>query len=609
MTKDKKIVMVEPANKQGSRKKQQGVKTLNVKADNVNVGRTNGSTRRGRKVKRAEKEKLESNIVTQKGLMTRDSHMVAELGLVRDELLDMDKNAVSWLYKYIDPAGSVETGRAIDEFSKVPDGLCTFSVDAEIRVIKPISVPVETPTGPPGELSLDGKVWSLVIISYPMFRTAFIAVGNYNNESMSGAVNNSLATALNNLEDYRAVVDADEWVPFHEPGEGWYYRIVPLPPTYDLPDPVGGPTRTVTAYRLTYKSLTIEDNSPTLLNQGFWNGAQYAISPGMTPIMATETEGVLSPIFFRNYNQNGTQTLVVIRNLQPFNPVEAGVNSRSDSYFAVEIGVGSLQTFNYQVPIGYTWFVSTGGPIFAESGDTVTFTRTPLLMTIASDNTTSPAPIVTPMSTVVLSTGFTYVVLDLPLRTNAGGNNSTIELPATNTEQVAANNPKQVQYLMKESGGAYLVHSKIRNPVFELTDNNQFGPIQFTSPGKDALTNFSDGSGIQDSFDRNLSTSVAVFMGIPHANVPVVKVYQGWEGLTNVNTPFGQFGHSGLARCEHILQMAESMTTRTTGVYPANDNFLGSLSKMAARLLSSTKAVDASAPYLHKLVDLSLIHI
>jgi len=104
----------------------------------------------------------------------------------------------------------------------------------------------------------------------------------------------------------------------------------------------------------------------------------------------------------------------------------------------------------------------------------------------------------------------------------------------------------------------------MRKPVFELTPASSFGPVQFTTPDYNISRNSNDGSGILDTFDANFSTAVIAVRGIAHANVPVLKLYQGWEGVTNVNTPFGQFGHTGLPRSDCVLQLVDNLTVRTT---------------------------------------------
>jgi len=534
---------------------------------------------------------------------------------------DMDVNTEGWFFKYLDPAGSVETGRATGEFSKIPDGMLTFSVDAEIRVIDTLPVPL-LESLVPGELPvLSGLTWSLTIFSYPMFRTAYIAVANRFDKELSTAVASELAFTLNNLTDYRATIDANDWSPFAQLiEEGWYYWIKPLPPTYNLADPVTGDQRTLTSWRMTYKSITLEHNAPTLVDQGFWNGGHYPLDASLVQQSVRETEMIAS--FVHGRTTAATTTLAALRYLVriPNLPQLSAVAGPAT------LVVGSpnleIQVTGDSNATPITWTVAPGTAmynpfegIFAEPGDIVTMTATGIItaypvtatVTFTSSHADSvPFTMMFVGATDVLPVGaeaLTQIYVDNSVNIFNNRMSSQIEFPAYTTAQIAANNPKQEQFLMKETNGAYVVNKKMRNPVWKFTPAGSFGPVQFTTPDYDTNRNADDGSGILDTFDANFSTAVIAVRGIAHANVPVIKVYQGWEGGTNVNTPFGQFGHTGLPRNDCILQLVDNITVRTTGVYPANDNFLGLIAKFAAGALRNLLSSQATSTVLGNLAQ------
>lgn len=561
------------------------------------------------------------------GRMTNDS--TSDLNFIRSlrgGKCEMDTNTEGWYYKYLDPAGSVETARAIGEFSKIPDGLLTFSVDAEIRTIDTLPVPLlQSEVDTPGHIPLDGATWSLTIFSYPMFRTAYIAVANRFDKEISSIIASELAFKLNNLTDYRSTIDSNNWAPFAvEIEEGWFYWIKPLPPTYDLADPIVGGQRTLTSWRMSYKSLTIEHNAPTLIDQGFWNGGHYALDSNIVQQPTRTTEMIHSIVHGRttvSWQQFGAiATLarfsVRIPNLPQIGVIggPAIINNDSSSFYITVTGDNSTAG----IPV--SWAVAAGTAmynpfevVFAEPGDTVSF-----VSTIVTGNL-----VVTFTSSALGSTPFTLTFLPVDLSGNFTinteavaeifvDNNSDygeirtsnqIEFPAYNPSQIAANNPKMEQFLMKETNGAYLVHKKMRKPVFEVTPAGSFGPVQFTTPDYSLTRNSSDGSGILDTIDANMSTASCCIRGISHANVPVVKLYQGWEGVTNVNTPFGQFGHTGLPRNDCVMELVDNMTVRTTGVYPANDNFLGLIAKFAAGALRNLLSSEATPALLGNLAQ------
>lgn len=566
------------------------LKSVRLNAQTVNV---TPSTKPHSGKQKSLKKSPSSGAVSQldKGRMTNDT-----ISSLRGSRCGMDPNEEGWYFKYLDPAGSVETGRAIGEFSKIPDGLCTFSVDAEIRALDTLTVPtLDTGDEPPGSISLDGRTWSVTLISYPLFRIGFIAVANVYDYEVSDVVRQELCYELNNLEDYRRVIDAKAWVPFApSAGDGWFYQIFPLPPTYDLPDPINGGERTVSSYRLAYKSLTIEHNAPTLIDQGFWAGGQYAIDSSSLPMPTMNTSEVPSWMMVRTI---GSGAVLTIRNLPP-DPVPSP--GASTEYYQLQMLTGGSYAMNLNP--GYTMY-SSFGTVWAEFGDVITFTLTPTTFT-ANSTHVGASPLSLPVPAIGAEDSI-RIYLDLP-DGDTQGSYSSLELPALTLDQIAANNPKMEQFLMKESGGAYVVHKKLRNPVFRLTPASSYGPLQFTTPGYVSGRNHLDGSGILDSVDANMSTISVCVRGISHANVLVVKLYQGWEGLTNVNTPFGQFGHSGLPRNDEVLALVDNLNVRTTGIYPANDNFLGAIAKFAAGALKNLLASEATVPMLGNIAKRSV---
>lgn len=612
-----------------------GKKNVNITSPNVNVSSNNpisnvtsgpsrSSRRRNARRQRAAATNTNSGQVNTSGMnlmelqdmnsgrMTADpSSDLSFIRSIRDGKCGMDSNTEGWYFKYLDPAGAVETARSVGEFSKIPDGLLTFSVDAEIRIIDTLPVPL-IEADIPGELPLGGLTWSLTIFSYPMFRTAYIAIANRFDKEISEAIAASLAGVLNNLTDYRATIDMNNWSPFAADVEtGWYFWIKPLPPTYNLPDPFQGDQRTLTSWRMSYKSLTVEHNAPTLVDQGFWNGGHYALdssvvqqgTPGATEMIASTVHGTVTAVFSTLAPAIGRYS-VKIPNLPQLTSISgpAVLLLSEVMYFEVNadntvtpvtfvVATGTAMYNPFEVP-----FATPGDTVsllvtaVAELSITVTFTSTmggsvPFFMSWFADS--SPFVNVGAEADVAI-----FVDVDSDVFERRTSNQ--IEFPAYNPAQIAANNPKMEQFLMKETNGAYLVHKKMRKPVFEVTPASSFGPVQFTTPGYNMRDNSNDGSGILDTIDSNFSTASICVRGIAHANVPVVKLYQGWEGVTNVNTPFGQFGHSGLPRNDCVMELVDNLTVRTTGVYPANDNFLGLIAKFAAGALKTLLSSQAT---------------
>lgn len=545
------------------------------------------------------------------GRMTQDNNM--GLNDLRKARCELDTNEKGWFSKYIDPAGATEIGRAVGECSKIPDGLLTFSVDAEIRTIRTLTVPGLEP----GSIGDIGKVWGMTIFSYPMFRTGYFVLANTASAVISDAIALEFTNVLNSLYEYRDLIRSGEWLQLGE-HEDWFWMVEVLPPTFDTPDPLNGPTRTLTDWRMSYKSLTIENNAPKLADQGLIVGAHYALTSAPIAEPVTETLSVPSVLTFTRYGITSAgpgSILWQIPNL--IQPIATGSSPplTPNSIFSSTTQViegnrwhvmrtavqGTPHLWQYRVGPNNTWY-SSPAVIFAEENDIVTVTipagGNPIQLTSTFPGSVS---ISLNIGVGIGASASVVMFMDLPDPIEAGGSGQTIELPAYRTDEIAANNFKMEQFQIAESEGGYLVHRKMRNPVFELTNAQSFGPIVFTT--LNSTSPFSNGTGLQDTFDANFSTGSVVLSGISHANSPIIKLYQGWEGVTNIATPLGQFGHAGLAKNAELLDFVDSLTTKTTGFYPGKDNFAATLCKLGMNMLRNTLKSEATQGFLREVAD------
>lgn len=559
-------------------------RNMNVKAQQVTVNRQ----RRVRK-KKPRPSKVEAAIEElDSGRMTRDPERA--IPALRAAKTDVGEDSMGWYFKYVDPAGAVESGRAVGECSKIPDGLVRFSVDAEIREVFNESVPGLGE----GEVPLDGRLWSVSLISLPMFRTAYFAVANVNDLDLSDDVSYELVKALNNLPNWRAVVDSQAWIPL--PTEGWFYKIRPLRPTYDLGDSTE--IRTVASWRMTYKSITAETNAPTLLNQGFWVGGHFAqdyvstdreVGAAVDPLAFGTTTGTL------NIQNVSARAVITLTGIPQGGTPQGGswIRGPSEDHFEWSGVSGRLL---YRVPEGMTLsrdgvVAASGSTLVFDVNDPVAGALTVTLMNEASENLF----IATLPSGFAADGGIEITTEGDQAPTAASDSSFLVELPPLTTDELVANNPKMEQCLIKDTEGAYLVHAKMRDPVFRLTPAKNFGSLTLDYPGYDKSNTLAGPFGVRDSMDLNFSTGIVVFKGLSHSTTLVAKVYQGWEGVTASHTPFGQFGHSGLPKNEPVLALADDLSSvRLTGVYPAKDNFAATVATLAATLLSKVCSSEAT---------------
>jgi len=495
----------------------------------------------------------------------------------------MDQSARAWLYKYMDPAGSVEKGASGHCTSQIPDGTATHSVGAEIRTV----VTLRYPGSPVSDVMTEqlGRVWGLTLWSPPWFRTNWIALSNIENKEPTAAIMAKFCHQMNTLVNYRYWAD-NEWHAL-EDEEGWYWMISPLPPTFDLPDPTDGMLRTVQNFRITAKSLTIEHNAPTLLDQGFWAAGQYSVTPRLETGSNTNKENVPLRIYYGNRAPTTSFMSIPKFRRRDATSIAQGLvieNEGNNLNFVWTLALPAppAPIFSFGLEVGEVIYDGTG--IWADSDEVITVewgfmtNETNVLRLLSSKPGTEVIQLSLPNRDAVQTSVERTADIIHPTGIST---NWSYELPPATSSQISTNNPKFEQFLMKESNGVYMVHSKIQRAKFDFTPAGAHGSAVLTSPGYDPVPDYDPDVGIRDTCDVVLSSAVSRISGISISNVLVVKGYFDWEGVAMQNTSMGQFGHAGLPHCGPTLDLAASLTSELTGVYPANDNFLGSLTVLA----------------------------
>lgn len=577
-------------------------KNVTIKTNKVNVNSSKPQAQKKTRRRRNKWKETDLDMQTSgpaaSGALTSDGmNRIRTLATsaISKQKLTLDPSALSWFFKYLDPAGATESGRALGEFSKIPDGLCKFSVDAEMRSIYNEECPGNSSTSIP----LDGANWAVSVLSPPMFRFNYVIVADTLDREITRETLDIVFNQINNLSDWKSVADSQIWNSTIDPAIWWKIRT--NPPIADMPEPTVGSSTTVSDYRLAYKSLTIESNTPTLFDQGYWIGGQYAITPKETPA-AIPSIGEL-------YTRTGIFHIVVgtthvgvdldlidltISAPPPWDFIPINLPALQLTSFRIPLNTGAATpTVTFQLPAGKSLRVTSDHTLWADSLDEVSFSVAAPIGTIrmftfqSSRAGTLPHSFnhvsgVSTLTTIYLETG----------DVQESSTFNVLELPPTEINQIAANNPKIEQFLCKESLGAYLVHSKIRNPVFQLASASEFGWVKFKT-NTSGITPHQ--GGIRDTVDKNFSSAVASFRGISKSQTLVVKTYVGWEGLTLANTPFGQFAHTGLLECDELLRASNQLATSLTGVYPATDNFAAMVSAFAAKALMGLMRGEASS--------------
>lgn len=201
-------------------------KKIDISAQNVVVSPTK---RRRRRQRRSKTNILPPPGVAGGGALAPSGTTVLRRGArlagvnLSKQLLNLDPSALSWFFKYSDPAGTTESGRALGEYSKIPDGLCKFSVDAEMRSV----YNEECPTNNTGMIPLDGRNWSFSLFSMPMFRFNYLAVCDVMDREITRSTMALVLEQVNNLSNWKFTADSQVWNSTTDPYVFWKIRTNP----------------------------------------------------------------------------------------------------------------------------------------------------------------------------------------------------------------------------------------------------------------------------------------------------------------------------------------------------------------------------------------------
>lgn len=580
----------------GRRRARRARRSVTVQAQNVNVQPSH--RQRERRARDRNPRAANSALTLQRSAtMPESAGRITVDGIkhnVLGDCINPSEGAAGWFYKYLDPAGSVESGRAIGEFTKIPDGLLRFSVDAEQRPI----VTEECPGVSGSAIPLDGELWSISFFSFPAFRLNYIALANTNNEVVTPDVAADFLSVLNNITDWRVKADG-AWRLFRP---AWYYKIRVLPNTFQMAE-AGGRTDSVTEFRKTAKGITFEFNAPTLVDQGWWVGGHVPIKPRTLTVPIGEASEATFSIHVDSFLGNEALRFNVSVTGQTIaDPVLTGPGTllaAVDTEFVVAGGAADT-TITRVTPIE----LRLNEAVWAAAGATLTLRVTSFASGVAtftytSSTAGSPTINLGPFNNAVRRRNVVFQT-DVEV---AAFNKLSLMMPAMTSDELTTNNPKIEQFLCKDSGGAYIVHYKMSNPVFEMTGEEAYGFFEFHYPGYDA-DDVTGARGIRDTFERNFTSAVVHFWGISKSASIVAKTYDGWEGTTNSGTVVGQFAHTGAAEEAEVVELANVLQTELTGVYPADDNFAALVASLASTalggLLKSTATPSVVKTLAHK---------
>lgn len=482
--------------------------------------------------------------------------------------------SVGWLQRHLDPCGEYRT--ALD-YGKIPDGTLPQSASGQFREVFTIRPPGANPVAVP----LEGGMWSLLIMSTPLWRTPFVLIADMLRPEVGNEAASAAFLYLNSVEN-----SIERYPAWHETGmDGVYVSLVSWKALSGalLPSELGV-SPLISDFRITGDGFTVSHNTPSLINQGIAVVAQF--NPNIEPrdIELPSENGVTNvsaAIQYVLYGDTagadvttqlpgvGSYPWKFITNIRPRPPIGGLINS----------GILGTAVYDFTTSDGDVLW-ATGDSIRlqwtrpAGGAETITVQRSP-------DGTTwSNTSLARSGGGITVLVGTVGEVVSISQRVNV------LTSPPITQEDLIQMTPKTVQFLLKESKGFYVV-KRAWQPVFNMTKASSYGPIRFI----DFDTTLSSISGfiggIADTADSNYGFAICNLSSLPLACAPYVKAIRSWEVVPSRNSVFGPFTTTTSPKDDVSLVISKTVSDMDPFAYPHEYNGLGVLFGKVIRVVSN----------------------
>lgn len=510
---------------------------------------------------------------SQKNTSAQAGTVLDKKGKFYDEYLQEDgefnAQAKSFILKYLDP--NAEHSSKLDS-TQVPDGTLETSAGTQIRYLETVKFPWQEV----GTTSLAESTYSFLVLQLPLLRALTIILarehdGEFEAEQMAAFCRTFVITPPDNARypNWEQVSNVD----------GMFFTILDTVPLRAVTPPsAGGVSDTVESYRFSSQGITVDFNTPDLLNQGTVVSMRYPLDMSTR---AFALEGPLSsfPVFY--YDTNTLRTAIPTPNVN----LQASVR-----FFPGAIPVGNFinladgaSTPNVTVTVP---FRNAANSFVASVGDELNISMlaagtraTYLLNNFTTGTFINIAEAGVFVNDRTVSATRFYVTepqddAEPEMFTDIQMTVATI--PPVTQSQIMQSNPKAFHALAKESGGVY-VPSAIFQPFVSMTKASDYRKIGL----QNSLTTESDldqpEAGWYDTLDTNFGATVINFQSIPYACKPFIKICRGVEFV-----PAGQsvltlavFGCP--AEQMEAVDICKSIAQSQPHGYPASYNGFGIL--------------------------------
>lgn len=480
-----------------------------------------------------------------------------------------------FLERHLDPCGEYRT--ALD-YGKCPDGTLPQSASGQFREVFTIRAPGTSET----QISLTGQMWSLAIISPPLWRVCQILVADMNRAEVGDAALNAAMSHLNTFGDEDA--EYPQWA--ETKVEGVYVSVVRWKALSGVSEPSTlGVSPLISDFRITGEGFTVSHNTPSLIDQGMAVVAQF--NPNVEP----RTLGLAIDDGLTTAQWAASIRVRFQSNDIAYGTVLPGVGAYPWTYNIVGTLPGDGASSNTSVIGTATADYTYGGSTIYSAGQQVRWaaTRAGSTVTVRLQSNTEGVWSNTPLPQILVSTtgvaamvegfGLLGEVVEQLVRANI------VTMPPITQEDLIQMTPKTVQFLLKDTRGFYVV-KRVWQPVLNMTRASSYGPLRFIDQDT-SLTSVSGGlGGIQDTFDANYGFAVCNLSSLPIVCAPYVKAIRSWEVVPSRGSSWGPFTTTTAPKDENAMMIARTVSDLDPFAYPHDYNGFGVLFAKVCSIIS-----------------------
>lgn len=536
-----------------------------IQADKVVIEPKPGQKPRRRRQRRNRRQNKE--IVPEGQVQIMGRNMIRR-GKVTIDTGSVPEYTKGFLERHLDPCGEYRT--ALD-YGKCPDGTLPQSASGQFREVFTIRAPGVSET----EVNLTGQMWSLAILSPPLWRVCQILVADMNRAEVGDA---ALSSAINYLNVFG---DEDAQYPTWAPTDtsGVYVSVVRWKALIGVPEPSDlGVSPLISDFRITGEGFTVSHNTPSLIDQGIAVVAQF--NPNVEPrsLALAIDEGVTAVQwagYFRLVNSNEIRYAGVLPGLGQYPwhfevtttvpALNFGVNTSVIGVAVADFTIGGAMIFAQGDSLRWRAVRNTGTTLLVNlqsgTGDPIVWTDTALAQITLETNGLATNP---------TAKGILGDVVEHIVKANV------VTMPPVTQEDLIQMTPKTVQFLLKDTRGFYVV-KRVWQPVLNMTKASSYGPLRFITDDSTLGDVTGILGGIQDTFDANYGFAVCSLSSLPIACAPYVKAIRSWEVIPSRGSGWGPFTTTTSPKDDNAMMIARTVSDMDPFAYPHDYNGLGLL--------------------------------